>query len=230
MNLPEIVGNITSWLDNSTIEKMYVLGIIPQLTQLGQSRLYWHSRIETLSKLRVPFDLQVDWHQTYNLLLVELAKTDIWQVSLWNIEDNSTVTGILLALGYKISSMDIYNLASNDNVNILALVLNQSGQHLTTGDGWLVSPLAVAVGEAHYRSVKVIIDYVLENKCILGHDGYVLGLACKQDALTTLRVPILRLLLQEGVMHPSHIDRRVIVACTNAELLQVLVDDGRIKL
>lgn len=68
MHISDVAREVTSWLDDQVIEKLFVVGLLHSSDSFWKSSIYWHSRVETLARLRVPFATEVNWAETHQIL------------------------------------------------------------------------------------------------------------------------------------------------------------------
>lgn len=96
MEVVDIARNVLSWMDNTTIEKIYLLGLVPELASISQSQHFWYSRVLRLG-VSFPFSSDIDWKQTYQLAARGLDSKR--EARLWNEHDNDLATLILYMKG-----------------------------------------------------------------------------------------------------------------------------------
>ena len=102
MHLTDVAREVTSWMDDDVIKKLFLVGLLSSSDSFWKSNDYWHARVETLSGLRVPFRQEVNWAQTHRMLR-RCFETDPEADEYWIKEDNATVCEILRKLGYSIT-------------------------------------------------------------------------------------------------------------------------------
>ena len=220
MQLADVTRNITSLLDNETIEKLYLLGIVPCLVEVTRCQVYWHSRVETLSQLRVTFKSTTDWKLTYQLLLRELESD--FHPRLWNFEDNVTVSRILLALGHKPRELDMHDAAQFESLNILSFLLKESGSPAIS------ILLGTAIPRGRYQATKMIIDHLHIQGSPIGLGIGLLHQACMLQDARLVRAKILQLLLADNVADPAVVDHTLLYYCATVEIVRVVLADKRI--
>lgn len=126
MDVRDIAFHVTSLLTDLDLEKLYIAGVLPVLSQLVQSQVWWHARVETLISRHTSFASDDPWKQTYQLLSGRLAQGKS-QLFFYNMEDNVTLVRLLLEVGHKPDrhGIDISLCATNDKPKIMRALLHE---------------------------------------------------------------------------------------------------------
>lgn len=154
MDVPDIASSILSLLDNASLGKIYVLGLIPILSWLQASSLFWHSRVETLAGRRIAFDCNLDWKWTYQLLILELVAP---HPRFYNREDNVIVLQILSSFGHEPTQTDVCDAAGYGKPRILKWLLNHARIPEFSGD-FEDPPLVLAAKYGRDECVDLLLD------------------------------------------------------------------------
>lgn len=99
MDVPDIARVIALLLDNATLEKLYVLGLIPSLSSFIYCQRFQYERVCLLVCRALPFSSDIDWKQTHRLLDDRLSNKRY--LKFYNAHDNVTVLELLSWMGYK---------------------------------------------------------------------------------------------------------------------------------
>jgi hypothetical protein len=220
MEVQDIASNVASWLDNSTIKKLYVLGLLPSLASISKHASFWHSRVETLSGVRISFCSGVDWKQTYQILLRELSSMSSPRSSpnFWNSEDNALVSLLLLKMNYKPQDQAMCDAAGYGSVKILRFLLDEGS----------VDPQTVAViwcRTSRQKMCHQTVMMLLEDKRV-SCCGNILYSACinKEEEKSRDCAEIVKFLLTQ-IPIPGH---DLLYGCSNPHTARMLIADKRI--
>lgn len=99
MDIPDIARTIALLLDNATLEKLYVVGLMPSLPSFVDCQRFQHARVCVLIQLPVPFSSDVDWKETHRLLDDRLSNKHC--LKFYNAHDNITVLELLSWMGFE---------------------------------------------------------------------------------------------------------------------------------
>lgn len=127
--ITDIARNIAPYLDDATIQKLYVLGLIPSLSQLSSDQMFWYERTHVLANAHLhefvptPHSSDVCWKETYQLLLVQLERADY--PDFYNSEDNAMVAQ-LLGYVYPPCTDELRRTAVDGKPNILRYLLGRN--------------------------------------------------------------------------------------------------------
>ena len=123
---PDIARNIVSLLDNATMLSLYSLDLIPSLSSLASDPVFWYDRMCALARSELldllPYSQDVDWKQTYQLLLLQLEGDDY--PDFYNEEDNATILGYLGSV-YPPCSDELRRAVVGNKPNILSYLLDR---------------------------------------------------------------------------------------------------------
>ena len=122
MQFLDVCWNVLQWMDNKCIKKIYLLGLVPSLSELSNKSMFWHSRVETVTGKRVPFSSEVNWKVTYQILCRELKTSG---PSLYNEYDNVLASRLLYDMGRKASMYDQERCVDSGCANILSFLLSR---------------------------------------------------------------------------------------------------------
>lgn len=154
----DIAHILLSLLDNTTIEKLCLLGLVPSLRSMASSQVWWHARVETVSRRRIPL-LPCEggcWKQTYQILDRELTRGG--PARLWNPEDNVTAVRIARLIMAPHQRSDLVLASRHGAAKCVAYILTESdidpGHHFLP-DGHI--PIVEAAERGHVEIVRSLL-------------------------------------------------------------------------
>ncbi|CAH6420878.1 Hypothetical protein POVR2_LOCUS283 [uncultured virus] len=228
----DINFHICSLLDDETLQTVYLVGLIPHLSQLASNQLWWHARVELLTERQVAISQpDVDWQETYYILKrkLELEETPIF----WNKEDNTTALDILQDM-FVPNTIDLCAAAARGSLKILAWLLQDIELDPSAMSIEATYALHLAAENGQYEAVEMLLADSRTNP-----DQYTLGntplsLACKakHEERSCSYVKIVTMLLTNERVDPTHAeDTALYVACKypgdNVDVVDLLLADGR---
>lgn len=223
MNITDIARNILSWLDNKTIEKLYLLGLAPSLSRISDDQTWWHKRVELVSG-SFAFDSSTDWKQTYQLVVRELNSDT---PSLWNEMDNSLASLLLYLRGHRFIPQDLTKCADNGSHNILRFLLSEG----SINPNWIrayrdLRPIESAILGGHFEATRLLLE---DPRTITPADEWgtsiVLQLSVRRRDKIEERVKIVKLLLACPLLKVNHSS---LYWCDSAEIARELIADERV--
>lgn len=113
--LDDTAAVILSYLPDPIIEKLYISGLIPRLSSVLSSQQFWHARVETFSELRTPYATDVDWRETYYLI--------VGSQDPYNEQDNAVATDILCRMGSQPGPITLGKAARYGQAKIVSYLL-----------------------------------------------------------------------------------------------------------
>ncbi|CAH6420627.1 Hypothetical protein POVR2_LOCUS209 [uncultured virus] len=247
MNLPEIQAEVTSWLDNDTLEKLYTSGLLASLLDLATSNIWWHSRVETLSGSRLAYQATVDWKQTYQV--VDYVKKPERRPGIWNSEDNVTAVIVLEKMGHGATESDLAMCCKRGSVNILRYLLDQRQMSLNQGLMCCITSYQPEVLEMLLKDDRISLDIhpeLLDNVISISNPTHpARHLAIVKILLADNRLPlqaswishsyspeVIKLLLADTRIDPSENQNALLIRAIvsrRAELVALLLENKRVR-
>ena len=242
MNLTDIAQQVTSYLDDLQIEKLFVSGLLPTLS-FSSNNSWWHARVETLSGLRMQYEPLTNWKQVYQIVKSHSG-------SIWNEYDNVTASKILERMGHKSYLTEMTRCCETGTVQIMSHILAERSSledpyllpYVMRGSdrlGWTHAlDLAVLNSQPNIVSLLLQDGIVCPIAIEEEYNIPILMYAClarpqEQDDQATpssnnliqRQVATVKLLLADDRIVPTI---RELYRCIRPEILQVLLEDGRV--
>ncbi|CAH6420376.1 Hypothetical protein POVR2_LOCUS141 [uncultured virus] len=217
----DIATEVSSWLDDTQLMKLYLVGLIPNLSSFATCNLYWHSRTETLCSLRVEFCRDIDWRQTYQLLKASLAQE---QPSFWNDADNATVCIILDRMKLYPLSDDVTSCCAYGTTKILTYLL-------TIVDLDLEDCIDTCIRSSQPEALRLLL---LDNRTVpdsrAGYYGPFSMATCTSMLKTygtpvSRQIEVVKIMLEDGRITPTE---QELYHCNVIEIVQLYLADKRI--
>lgn len=204
----DIAWNIVPLLDNATLKKVYICGLLPCLPTLIKSDLFWRARIETLIRRRISF-----WNECENedpkiayQILIREGKSN--KKSPWNEEDCLLATLILVYIGYQFDNDSIYRACKYGSMNILHYLFLDKKTN-TCVRRWEDYPITIATVHGRVEAVRFFLDIHRANcspcvpeECVIGslitHGLLRIAAVVKHKERVSDYVEIMKLLLEAG--------------------------------
>lgn len=101
----DIARTICSLLDNDTMLRLYLLGLIPSLKSFSGCNLFWHQRVLVLTSVPVELSSSVDWKQTYQCVHRSIKSAS--ESCCWEEADNDIALMVLGSMKYEFSNDSI---------------------------------------------------------------------------------------------------------------------------
>lgn len=188
LTLDDTAAVILSYLSDEIIEKLFIVGLIPRLTSILTKQQFWHARIETFSRFRVAFAVNVDWRETYDI---------IKSCNLYNDRDNVIAVDILYRMGIRPSLHVLGKAARYGQAKIVSYLLLERSIHpdtpISISEREYGEPLALAIKGGHTAVVSLLLADSRVNPTNGGSYNYILS-----DVCLLRKHDILRLLIKDG--------------------------------
>lgn len=158
MDIRDIAFHVTSQLSNLELEKLYLVGVLPELQSLAADQSWWKARVLTLlvdhkGKKTDISHLSGEWRSVYLVLERQFA---CGRVSFWNREDLTLPARLLMLVGYGPDSNDVLEAAREGSVSILTLVLDAiPSRALVSMD----EALSLACEYGHEEVVRLLLSH-----------------------------------------------------------------------
>ena len=217
--LDDTAAVILSYLSDEILRKLYITGIVPRLSSVLTQQQFWHARVETLSQLRTPFAVDVDWRETYYIIMIQ---------DPYNDRDNATATDILNRMGIR-SRIVLAKAARYGQIKIVSYLLAKSNINpdepilLNMGDEWdgYGEPLIHAARGGHTSVFALLLSDPRVYPTNGGRYNYVLNFVC-----LARRHDMLQLLIKDGRVSDNEYKRAIsdiAVSSDDAETVRILL-------
>lgn len=156
MYVRDVAYRVTVLLDNQTLEKLHKLGLIPSLPDIALLQLWWHSRVEFLSGVRVALEPEVDWRECYQSLEHKLATGSD---KLWIVRDSIAACQLLHRLGHEsVSENSLYRAVFYGSINLVRYMIEVRGLDADCPGGH-ESLLSIACRTGQEECVRFLLTY-----------------------------------------------------------------------
>lgn len=222
--IPDVACNISAFLDDKELERLYVLGLLPELARFADSQQFWHARVETISELRLIFKPEHDWKQTYRILTRKLGWNDVFTFA--NEEDDVVTLDVLWGMGFIPESYDVALSAKHGCLQGVQWLLDEGSAHPGGLPRYtLMYPHMEAIKAGHLEIVQALLaDSRVDVTCTYETEN-ALTLACKRG-----HIEIVRLLLARPAVDPTWQGSKALnhaIKHEDLSVLGLLLLDGR---
>lgn len=189
-----VVWNVTQYLDNATLKKLYLSSAIPSLLSVAKDENWWRSRVETLLKRRILDNVIGEAkNESWRLTYVQLENTNrAWRDEVWK-KDNILTVRIILWLGSKINKGHVFLACYYESIKILNFLV-ENDICSTLGD--YDQPLVVATKE---KKVEIVRSLLSNPKIdIAKHGSRALGVTMSGSADASYQIA--KMLIDHGAV------------------------------